>query len=254
MKQGLYTDPSLLLKASEALLNAQRAQAGIGTQKEKSVHGLVKYMLEPDDRFHEQPVGPYVADICNGERIYEIQTGNCYPLIKKLRAYKGVYPVTVVKPLSVKNTIRWMDPATGMLDEKPGHGKRGKMTDLLSDAKNLLEFLPEKDFSVLVLLMETEEYRVRDGYGEKGKSRATKLDRIPVAITESYLFESPEDWAMLFPEEIEGPFTVPELAKALHLSQFHAYRAMKVFELSGCVRAAGKRGKAAMYEPVAKRS
>lgn len=252
MKRGLYTDPSLLLKASESLLAAERRDAGIGTRKEKSVHGLIKYLLEPDDSFHERPVGTFVADICNGERIYEIQTGNCYPLIKKLRAYKGVCPVTVVKPLSVKNTIHWMDPETGTVDEKPGRGKRGKITDLLSDAKNLLEFLPEKDFSVLVLMVETEEYRVRDGYGEKGKSRATKLDRVPVAVTDSYLFETPEDWAVLFPAELKEPFTVKELAKALRLSEFHTYRAVKVFELAGCIRAAGKKGRAALYEPAAK--
>lgn len=250
MKRGLYSDPALLLQASEKLLAAERAGTGIGIQKEKSVHGLIKYLLEPDESFHEQPVGSFVADIRNAERIYEIQTGNCYPLIKKLRAYKGVCPVTVVKPLSVRTTIRWMDPETGAFDEKPGRGKKARPEELLSDMKNLIEFLPEKDFSVLVLLMETEEYRIRDGYGEKGKSRATKLDKIPVRITDDYLFESPADWGALFPEEIKEPFTVPELAKALRLSGFHTYRAVKVFELAGRIRPAGKRGKAALYEPV----
>ena len=253
MKRGRYTDPELLVAAKEKLLRAQRAGTGIGTQKEKSVHGLLKFLLEPDPDFHEQAVGPFVADIKNAERIYEIQTGNCYPLIKKLRAYSDGCPVTVVRPVSVKNTIRWMDPESYAIDEKPGRGKQGRITDLLSDAKNLIEFLPDENFSVLVILMETEEYRIRDGYGEKGKLRATKLDKMPIRITDDMLFESPADWACLFPETVEGTFTVAELRKALHISAFDASRAVKIFELSGCVRAAGKQGRANLYERVKER-
>lgn len=250
MIRGRFTDPELLRIAKEKHLRAQHADTGIGTRKEKSVHGVLKFLLEPEERFHEQPAGSFVADIKNEERIFEIQTGNSYPLIKKLRAYGGKYPVTVVKPVFIKNTILWMDPETYAIDEKAGRGKRGRAEDILSDMKNLLEFLPQADVNVLLIFMETEEYRLRDGYGEKGKLRATKVDKMPVIITDDILFESPADWAILFPESVQAPFTVPELAKALRLSAFHAYRAVKVFELSGCVRAVGKRGKAALYEPV----
>lgn len=247
MKQGCYTDPELLRTAKERLLHVQRTGNGIGTQKEKSVHLLLKYLLEPEDRFHERPVGPFIADIKSKERIFEIQTGNSYPLIKKLYAYSGEYPVTVVKPVITRNTIRWMDPKTYAIDDKPGRGKQEKLSDLLSDAKNLIAFLPDERFSVLVLLMETEEYRLKDGYGETGKLRATKLDKMPVKIIDDLLFERPADWACLFPDSITDAFTVPELAKALRIQNFHAYRAVKVFELSGCIRAVGKRGKSVLY-------
>ena len=91
---------------------------------------------------------------------------------------------------------------------------------------------------------------MRNGYGRDGKKHAEKLDKAPVRIVGDCLFEAPEEYASLFPEGSDTPFTAPELAKQLHMRPIYGYSAVKVFLLSGCIREAGKRGKATEYKRV----
>ena len=67
-----------------ALLHLQD-RSGIGTLGERSLHAVLKYWIEPDERRHEVklPCG-LVADIYDGERVVEIQTGSLYQLRGKL--------------------------------------------------------------------------------------------------------------------------------------------------------------------------
>lgn len=248
MKTGLYTDPSLLAAASVRLEETGHTLKGIGTQGEKSVHSLLKFLLCPDDTCHELPCGKHVADVRTEERIYEIQTGGFYPLAKKMEDYLEVSPVTVVKPLSIKPLIRWMDPETGALDEKVSRGRPKKITDILPDMYFLREYVSDPHFSLLVLLVETEEYRMKNGYGPEKKKHAGKLDKVVTCITDGILFESPEDYAILFPEKLPSPFTAQEFGAALKLRGVKVYSALRFFLETGLVCPAGKRGRSAIYE------
>ena len=82
-----------------ALLHLQD-RSGIGTLGERSLHAVLKYWIEPDERRHEVklPCG-LVADIYDGERVVEIQTGSLYQLRGKLDRLLPFTPVTIVVPV-----------------------------------------------------------------------------------------------------------------------------------------------------------
>lgn len=85
------------------MLSLRRAgeRGGINVQRERSLHAILKYWAEPDETFHERrlPETGQIADIFDGERVVEIQTGSFSALRKKLERMLPHYPVTVVYPL-----------------------------------------------------------------------------------------------------------------------------------------------------------
>ena len=60
----------------------ERERHGIGMQKEKTLHAVLKAYEDPDEDHHEIPIGSYIADIYSRETesITEIQT----PLISQI--------------------------------------------------------------------------------------------------------------------------------------------------------------------------
>ena len=75
-----------------------RERHGIGMQKEKTLHAVLKAYEDPDVDHHEIPIGNYIADIYREDTgsITEIQTGSFSPLREKLKAFLPLYHVTVV--------------------------------------------------------------------------------------------------------------------------------------------------------------
>ena len=61
-------------------LSETSVSQGIGTQKERTLHSVLKYYLEPDAEYHEIPIGSFIADIYRDDRIIEVQTGSFTPL------------------------------------------------------------------------------------------------------------------------------------------------------------------------------
>ena len=90
-------------------------EGGIGELGEKSLHQCLKRCYAPDERHREVKLGRYIADVYDGERIVEIQTGHLQPLLPKLRACLSseIAPVTVVHPMARVKYLTWIDPETG---------------------------------------------------------------------------------------------------------------------------------------------
>ena len=90
-----------------------RAESGIGSVSEGSLHHFLKFYFEPDADFHEVGVGRYFADIRNEDGIIEIQTRALYRLKPKLDAFLPLDAVTVVYPIAAVKRLSWLDPKTG---------------------------------------------------------------------------------------------------------------------------------------------
>ena len=69
-----YIDEVLFEEAKNRMYGKVQGEKGIGTLAEKSVHSVLKYYFAPDETFHEQKIGRFVADIRIDGEIYEIQT------------------------------------------------------------------------------------------------------------------------------------------------------------------------------------
>ena len=105
-------------RAKQKIMDGYRLREGIGTLSEKTVHAILKNYYEPDVAKQEISLFHLVADIFTGKEIMEIQTGNFFPLKKKLGIFLPHYPVTLIYPLPRKKWVVRINQETGELSEK----------------------------------------------------------------------------------------------------------------------------------------
>ena len=229
------------------------ARGGIGTLGEKTLHAVLKDFLEPDAGAHEIRVGPYVADIVGEGGIVEIQTGNFDRLRPKLTAFLEVSQVTVVFPLTHFKWLLWVDPASGEMSPRRKSPRAGNFPDAMPELYKLLPLLPHPNLRLTLLLVDLEEYRLRDGWSKDQKRGSHRYERIPLALAGRLDLRSPADWrspeaqAAFFPSNLPDPFTSKDYAKAARLSIHAAQTALRVLHAMGSVERQGKRGNMYLY-------
>jgi len=220
----------------------------IGTLGEKSLHSAIKSYLEPDASFHEVKLGRHVADICDGSRIVEIQTGQFYKLRGKLAKFLSFSPVTVVYPVAAKKRVFWVDKATGEVSGGRVSPRRGKPWDILPELYQLASLLFSPGLSFCILMTELDEYRYADGWGKDNKRNASRVDRVPVAFEEQLTLSERGDFATLIPDGLGEEFTSAEFTKRSDFRGRRSWEALKALELTGAVAREGKRGKSIIYK------
>ena len=127
------TESQRAYRLEEALKLSEEARKnlyGIGMQKERTVHSVLKFYLEPDSEQHEIPIGSFIADIYHRDppEVLEIQTANFGNLRKKLDAFLQEMPVTVIYPIPWHKWVYWSDPEIGEVSS--GHKSAGALSDL----------------------------------------------------------------------------------------------------------------------------
>ncbi len=223
---------------------------GIGTLAERTLHGTLKFWLQPDAAFHEAAVEGCVADIFDGETVTEVQTVGLYPLKKKLGTLLARYPVTVVVPLPHRKWVCWIDPATGERGESRRSPKIGKPWDILPELFWLTEFWQTPTahpLTVRILFVDMEESRLQDGWGNGGKRGSHRADRLPLAVADEMTVQSLADVATLLPPLAET-FCAAELQKALGRRGRTLWRAVRCLEESGAISRLPKEGRAVRYQ------
>lgn len=263
-----------LLCEKELTSDRSAAGEGIGTYKEKRLHAILKDFYCPEDGRTEvrlsdehltgdyavltdaatrRATDRYVADIMTAEGdIVEIQTGGFYPLVKKLHFYlcatKG--RVTVVHPIVRTKWLRWMDEQTGELTERRRSPKKGDVKDVARELYWLLPYLAERRLTLCLPLLEVEETRLLNGWGNGGKRGSTRYDRFPLALCDEVVLASPEDYAAVFlppPERLRAPFTAAEYAKATGLRGKAAYAMLRMLTELKFLTPAAPRGRAGTW-------
>lgn len=225
------------------------ASGGIGTLGERTLHAALKYCYEPDDRFHETPAAGFVADILRADGAIEIQTGGFYPLAKKLPALLQLGPVKVVHPLAAQKRIVWVEPETGEISAPRKSPRPDRASDVLAELFWLRDLLEQPGLQFELPLLAIDEYKLRNGFGEQRKTRATRCERIPAGWLGCIRLGCPRDYAALLPEALPAVFTAAEFSKALCLRGRRASAALRVLQTVGAVRRTGEvRGRAYLYE------
>ncbi len=189
-----------------------REREGIGMQKEKTVHAILKNTFDPESSHQEIPLGKYIADVFDGERVTEIQSANFGALRGKLSAFLKDYKVTVVYPLPYQKKVIWIDPETGELST-PHKGPKGSVFQAFKELYRIRPLLTHPNLTVDVMMLEVEEYRVRDGWSADGKRGSHRYDRIPLAIYDEYILQNAKDYAALLPETLPEVFTSADLKR-----------------------------------------
>ena len=220
--------------------------SGIGTLYEKTLHAVLKRTYAPSESHTEIKVGRYVADVFDGERIYEIQTANFRNLERKLDAFLPLHPVTVVYPLPHIRYLTWIDPETGETSE-PHKGTRvGKPMDALHELWQIMRFLGHPGLTVELVLLDVDEYRYLNGWSKNRKSGSSRGERVPRNVFSVLTLHDRADYAALCPDFTE-PFTAKDLQKQYRLSSRQSYSAIHVLQSLDFVREEGTRGRAVCY-------
>lgn len=230
----------------------------IGTLREKRLHAAIKLYLCPDETCHERPVADMlttegeggeastpkrrmVADILADGHIFEVQTGGFFPLKEKIAWYLTHTPcrVTVVHPIPAVRYLSWIDPEDGSIISRRRSPKRGRVRDVAKELYWLSELIDDPRFSLRLLLIELEEYRMADGWSRDGKRGSNRYERFPTALLGDVTLATPADYAAYFlPAALSSPdadggyptFTAAEYARATGIRGKATYSMIHLLE------------------------
>ncbi len=241
-------DKQLFLQVCEEVIGQRQGLNGIGTLGEKTVHSVLKCYLSPEPLNHEIKVGGFVADICTGNEIIEIQTRSFDKLRRKLQVFLSFAPVTIVYPIPGKKWIRWINPQTGEISPPRKSPKAGTPYAIFPELYKIKEYLVNPNLRLKIIIMDLEEYRFLDGWSQDKKKGSTRSDRIPTELVEEIPIMGLCDYQRLIPDTLESEFTAKDYKKASGLPLHHSQTALHVLNYVGAVERTGKKGRAYLYQ------
>lgn len=246
----MIVDENRFSDACRAILTSDHIRESIGTYKEKTQHLILKHYFEPDTAFHEVPYHGFVADIRRDDGIIEIQTSSFGAMRRKLEVFLDDSDVTVVYPVPHRKRIAWID-ADGNVSEPHLSPKRYSAAELLPNLVYISAYLANPRLHFVVAMLEVEEYRNLDGWGNGGKRGSTRYDRIPVKLCELIEIRSMLDLRKLLPFAAGDRFSAEMLRKKARFSSRAAGAAMRVLRDTGAILPVGKESRTTYYRVAA---
>ena len=228
--------------------NDSNSKNGIGTLGERCLHSIIKNYYEPDSSKQEVKICGFVADIVNDTGIIEIQTNNFHSLSRKLEKYLDNYNVTIVYPVSHKKHIVWVDPDTGEIVKRNKSPKTGTGCEFLYEASRLLKYLTSERLTFEILLIDMEEYRLLNGWGNHGKRGSYRCDRKPLELVSVARIECAEDFNKILPPDFpDGEFKFSEFEKVMKMKGVTARYSMNTLLEYGVVEIVSKNKNSYIY-------
>lgn len=201
----------------------------IGTMNESSLHAALKKYIEPDESCHEVPLCGSVADIYS-ERygVVEVQSRGLYRLKHKLDRFLPTVPVQVIYPAAAQKHVYWIDPKNGELSGGRRSPRSAGVYALWKELPGLEAYIGREGFSLTIMLLHWDEYKLLDGYGPDRKRRCSKVDRVLREIVAECTVCVPQDLFQLIPEGLQEGFTARDFAKAAHIRPEEAQNALRI--------------------------
>lgn len=224
----------------------------IGILQEKTIHSVVKDFYAASEECKEIPVNGYVADICTGHDIIEIQTAGFGKLREKLAAFLPNHHVTIVYPMQYSKWIVWIDPGTGELVKRNKSTITGSPLMAFKELYRIKTFLCHPDISVIVIMMDFEEYRYLNGWSNDKKRGSHRYDRFPTELRREYIFNGPKDYEAIISGYISSGllnelFLCSELSKAAKVRRSYASYALNVMSYMNILVSDTKQGRSKQY-------
>lgn len=244
------TERSLFSKAIALAKESGEKATGIGTYREKTVHKVLKYFCEPDETFHEIPLGEYIADIKKDNKIIEIQTAGFGAIKKRLDFFLQSNEVTVVYPIVGKKHLVWVDPETGENAPPVKSPAKGNALHILPELLRLGDLFGNGALTIKCALLEVTEYKLLDGWGNGGKRGAHRLDRVPSGLTDIVSVSNSDDVRRLLCFKSGERFSSKELAKACgfsHKSTRRVSLSLRFLKNIKIIEPDSKKGNAIIY-------
>jgi len=264
-------------EAALALAHAsvqEQNKNSIGVQKERLLHAFLKYYLEPDAAFHEQPTAgfsshkanispqeggtdpglasgrPFIADVQRDGAIIEVQTRDLYRLKRKLEAFLAqpeITQVNVVFPIATTKWLVWVEE-DGTCRPRRKSPKPGTPMQILPELYGLRALLQSEKLTFTAAMVQLEEYRHLNGWSRDKKRGSHRMERVPLALDAMVALRGTADYRRLVPDNLPAQFTVQEFGKQCRMQQKAAWRSLHVLTVVGVVQKCGKRGRSDLYE------
>lgn len=213
----------------------------IGILKEKSMHQYLKNYFEPIQENQEVKIGPYYADIFNGNEIIEIQTQNLNKLREKVTYYLNDYNVRIVYPISHIKYINLTDENGEVKRRKSP--KVGTIYDSIKELYKLKPILRHDNLRLTFVLIDVEEFRI---VNNKSKKHFTKIENIPVKIEKVININSIDEY-LVFLDGIDNKFTSADLNKKKRIPKEKASLLLGILNKLGIIEIVGKQGRYYVY-------
>ena len=201
----------------------------IGTYNEKRLHLILKHLISRNASEHEVKFGRYIADVFDGNRIYEIQTGSLYPLTKRLSFYidQTDYAITVIKPFIASKRIVRVDRETGEVIRSKKSPKKATDGDLYSELYWIAEHLNSPRVEFIALFIDADEYRYSDERVRYRKSGKYDSELFPRALVDVKYYVGSLSFESLL-NGCKERFTAKEFSAISHLKQRELYRTLNM--------------------------
>jgi hypothetical protein len=219
----------------------------IGLLNEKPLHAALKaWYAQPGDRF-EVPLDGFVIDIVRDNVLLEIQTRHFGAIKSKLATLVSSHQVRLIYPIALEKWIVQSSVNGDGFATRRKSPKRGRVEDLFRELVGIPRLLSHQNFSLEVLLTREEETRRFDRRRRwRAKGWVTEERRL-LEVMDRKVFDGPASWLALVPLRNE-PFTSRDLAHAIGVRLDLAQKMTYTLREAGCVKPAGKRGRAVLYE------
>ena len=235
-------------EAKRRVLGDSAHEGGIGTLAERALHKILKLYFDPDESHHEIKISGSVADIKNDSGIIEIQTRALARLRPKLDKFLREYPVTVVFPLDYKKYIRYLDHETGQISERKLSPKHATVYDAAFEIYNLKDYIGKEGFSVKLVFVNVDEYRIRNERALGRMRRKVRIERIPSSIESILTLSSPEDYKAFIPPSLANEFCAADYGKAVGKRYKWEYSAVRILLAAGLIESVGRVGRKNMFK------
>lgn len=243
-----FADASAFDRAISYTDFKERQRAGIGTLAEKTVHAVLKNYFEPDPAFQEVRVHGYVADICKGRQIIEIQSGQFGRMRNKLNVFLQDHDVTIVYPAAAAKYVVWIDPSSKVRSKPRKSPRQGNIYDVIEQLYQIKMFLDHPNLQVQVVFMDLEEHRLQNGRSRNGKYKPSPYDRYPRKVVRHVVFDTPADYLQCLPDGLPDSFTTRDFAQKAGIPLKRAQMSVHILHHLGLLKVCGKQGAYVLYQ------
>ena len=246
-------------------------QGGIGTLGEKQMHAAIKRFICPNEHCHEvkidgssgcikpscdednnekkQKKRRFVADILEGNTIYEIQTGSFGPLREKIQWIldNTSYNVMLIHPIAETKWVSFIS-TDGNIGQRKKSPRKGKLFDIAPELYYLRDFLSSPRFSLVILMMEAEQYKKNTVKDDRKRPRYKKYELIPISLLRAHIFKELSDYSCFIPVTLPERFTVKQYSAETKILGIDAYSIVKTLCYVGLLEEDGNIGRAVAYK------
>ncbi len=241
-----HSNPARFSEAARSVIGIQRAQNGIGTLSEKTMHAVFKNYFQPHADSQEIKVGDFVADIVGENGIIEIQTKQLSKLAKKLDAFLPCCAVTVVHPIIAEKNLIKIDEASGEVLSRRKSPKKQSLINIFDELYSLRNYITDENFSLCVCMIKADVIK----NNEQRRYKVKKLDTVPTELLQEVYFHSPRDYLSFIPNDLPDEFTSAQFAKLAKTDRSTALSCLNTLTAAGLIKRVGKQKSAILFSEI----